>query len=261
MCRDFYRDCRDESTFLRISYTNPASLHKTKHGGLDSRDQSRLRSRTSFVSRQTFLNRRDCPSCQDQLFFSRSKFLKSRLFSRDFDASRFLSRLQDPSRLSRFVKTRRDYRELSRRSQDLSRNLDIVEAFWVWKWWKVSTDWEISKRKYKNPRTSRSRSRQTVEKWWNFQISTNSSISIETFWSGHWCRDEIEKSQSRPRFLDCRDTLFDAVKIFSTVETHSLTTSRQMETPMLKNLFISFREIEREPLCNVAKLNRISGLP
>ncbi len=157
------------------------------------------------------------------------------------------------------VKTRRDYQDLSRRSRDLSRNLDIVEALWVCKWWKVSTDWEISKRKFKNPRTSRSR--QTVEKWRNFQISTNSSISIETFWSGDWCRDEIEKSQSRPKFLDCRDTLFDAVKIFSTVETHSLTRLRQIETPMLKNLLISFREREREPLCSVAKLNRISGLP
>ncbi len=131
--------------------------------------------------------------------------------------------------------------DLSRRSWDLSRNLDIVEAFWVWKWWKVSTDWEISTRKYKNPRTSRSRSRQTVEKRQNFQISTNFSISIETFWSGRWYRDKIEISRSRSRYLVRRDLLFDAVKIFSTVDSHSLTTSRsrvsiettsrQIETP------------------------------
>ncbi len=126
--------------------------------------------------------------------------------------------------------------DLSRRSRYLSRNFDIVEAFWVWKWWKVSTDWEILTRKYKNPRTSRLRSRQTVEKRQNFQISTNFSILIETFWSGRWCRNEIEKS---------RDLLFDAVEIFSTVETHSLTTSRsrettsrQIETP--KASFIAF---------------------
>jgi hypothetical protein len=136
----------------------------------------------------------------------------------------------------------RDFcQDLSRRSQDLSRNLDIVKAFWVWKWWKVLTDWEISTRKYKNPCTSQSRSRQTVEKRQNFQISTNFSISIETFWSGSWSRDEIEISQSRSRYLDCRDLLLDAVEIFLTVETLSLTTSRsrvsiettsrQIETP------------------------------
>ncbi len=136
----------------------------------------------------------------------------------------------------------RDFcQDLSRRSRDLSRNLNIVEAFWVWKWWKVSTDWEILTIKYKNPRTSRSRSRQTVKKRQNFQISTNFSISIETFWSGRWCRDDVEKSQSRSRYLVRRDLLFDPVKIFSTVETHSLTTSisrvsikttsRQIETP------------------------------
>ncbi len=136
-----------------------------------------------------------------------------------FKIETFQSRLWRVKIFVEIVKTRRDCR-------DLSRNLNIVEAFWVWKWWKVSTDWEILTRKYKNPRTSWSRSRQTVEKCQNFQISMNFLISIETFWSGHWCWDEIEKSLSRPRFLDCRDALFDAVEIFSTVETHSLTTSR-----------------------------------
>ncbi len=208
-----------------------------KHGGFDSRNQSRLR--TSFMSRLTFENRWECPSCQDQLFFSRLRFLKSRLFSQDWRVI-FLSRLSrrvkicwDTSRLSRFVES----------SWDLSRNLYIVEAFWVWKWWKVLTDWEISTWKYKNPRTSRSR--QTVEKRQNFQILTNFSISIKTFWSGHWCWDKIEKSRSWPRFLDCQDALFDADEIFLTVKTHSLTTprsrlsietnSRQIETPMLSN--------------------------
>jgi hypothetical protein len=40
---------------------------RSKVGGLDSRDQSR--SRTSIVSWLTFENRRDYPSCQDQLFY------------------------------------------------------------------------------------------------------------------------------------------------------------------------------------------------
>jgi hypothetical protein len=70
-------------------------------GGLDSRDQSR--SRTSFVSRLTFLN------CRDILFFSRSRFLKSRFFSQDFDASRFL----------RFVKTQSRFVEKSRHCRGL----------------------------------------------------------------------------------------------------------------------------------------------
>jgi hypothetical protein len=55
-------------------------------------------------------------------------------------------------------------------------------------------------RKCQNPRTSRSRSRQTVEKRQNFHIS------IETFWSGHWCLDEISRL-SRHIFWKCRDFL------------------------------------------------------
>jgi hypothetical protein len=175
-------------------------------------------------------------------FLSRSRFLKSRFSVETLSRRDFCRDCQDVSRLSRFVETHGDFRDLSRRCRDLSRpcrdlsrNFDIVEAFWVWKWWKVSTDWEISTRKYKNPCTSWSRSRQTVEKRQNFQISTKFSISIEIFWSGRWCRDEIEISRSRSRYLDRRDLLFDAV------ETHSLTTSRlrvsiettsrQIETP------------------------------
>ncbi len=40
-----------------------------KVGGLDSRDQSRSRSRTSYMSRRTFLNCRDFLDGPDQLFF------------------------------------------------------------------------------------------------------------------------------------------------------------------------------------------------
>jgi hypothetical protein len=52
------------------------------------------------------------------------------------------------------------------------------------------------------------------------------NFSIETFWAGHWCRDKIEKSQSRSRFLNCRDKLFENVKIFLTVETNFWMMSR-----------------------------------
>ncbi len=179
-------------------------------GGLDSRDQLRSRSRTSFTSRLTFENRRECPSCWDQLFFSQSRFL---------------------SRLSRRVETRWDR---------LDRQIST---------WKVSTAWEISTRKYKNQRTSRSRLRQTIEKRRNFQISTNFSISIETFWSGHWCRDEIEKSRSRPRFLDCRDSLFDNVE---TNRDHVETNRDHVETnqdPQVLMLYL-------KQLRNFVKANR-----
>jgi hypothetical protein len=81
------------------------------------------------VSRLTFENRQECPSCRDQLFFSRLRFLKLRLFSRDFDASRFLSRLsrrveivkiyRDASRLWRFVKRQLIFVEKSRHCRGL----------------------------------------------------------------------------------------------------------------------------------------------
>ncbi len=81
------------------------------------------------MSRLTFENRRKCTSCQDQLFFSRLRFLKSRLYSRDFDASIFLSRLlrrveivkicQDASRLSRFVETQSRFVEKCRHCRGL----------------------------------------------------------------------------------------------------------------------------------------------
>jgi hypothetical protein len=62
-------------------------------------------------------------------FLSRSRFLKSRFFSQDFDASRFLSRLlrrveivdicRDPSRFSRFVETLSRFVEKSRHCRGL----------------------------------------------------------------------------------------------------------------------------------------------
>ncbi len=77
-----------------------------KVGGLNGRDQSRLR--MSIVSRLTLENRRDYPSRRDQFFLSRSIFFKSRLFSRDLDVSRFLSR---SSRQIETFQTNRDFRD------------------------------------------------------------------------------------------------------------------------------------------------------
>jgi hypothetical protein len=163
-------------------------------------------------------------------FFSRSRFLKSRRFSWDFDASRF------SSRLLRFVETHQDLSKFVETHPDLSRNLDIIETFWVWKWRKVLTNWEISMRKCKNPPTSWSRLRQTVEKRQNFQISMNFSIWIETFWSGPWCRDAF----------------FENVEIFSTVETNSLMMSRSR-----LSIETRLRQIETSRLNKESKLGYI----
>jgi hypothetical protein len=75
-----------------------------KPGGLDSRDQSRSRSRFLDLSRPTFENRWECPSCRDQLFFPRSRFLKLRLFNWDLVRQDFYRDRQDKSRLSRLFK-------------------------------------------------------------------------------------------------------------------------------------------------------------
>ncbi len=114
-----FKKFRSTAKICKLFFGSWSKLFKSlkyNPGGLDVRDQSRSRSRTSITSRLTFENGRDYPSRLDQLFFfSRSRFLKSRLFSRDFVASRFLSRL------SRFVKIVEICQDLSRRSQDLSR--------------------------------------------------------------------------------------------------------------------------------------------
>jgi hypothetical protein len=103
-----------------ITFDKVMEWWNTKVGGLNSRDQSRSRSRMSFVSRPTFENRRECPSCRDQLFFYWSRFLKSRLFNRDLAGSRFLSRLSRFLRFSRFVETFWDLSRLFEIYRDIS---------------------------------------------------------------------------------------------------------------------------------------------
>jgi hypothetical protein len=156
----------------------------------------------------------DLLNCLDQLFFVSVKIFKIETFQ-SMSCQDFCRDCQDKLRLSRFVET----------NQDLSRNLDILETLSVWKWQKVSTNLENLTSNMQNPLTSWSRLRQTVEKWQNFQVLMDFSISIETFGSRNWCRDEIEKYQSWSRFLDCWDKLFENVEIFYTVETNCLTMS------------------------------------
>ena len=71
-----------------------------------------------------------------------------------------------------------------------------------------------------NLTNSQSRSRQTVKICQKCHVSTDFSISIETFETGRWCRDKIKISWSSTEafwncqdFLDRRDLLFASVKI------------------------------------------------
>ncbi len=82
-------------------------------GGLDSRDLLRSRSRTSFVSRLTYLKCRDYPSCQDQLFFSLVQIFKIKIF-----LLRFI-----------FVEIFIDIVETFKIYQEFLRFLDIIKTF------------------------------------------------------------------------------------------------------------------------------------
>ncbi len=89
---------------------------KGKHGGLDSRDQSRSRSRTSIVSRLTFENGRDYPSRQDQFFFISVEIFKIETFQSRFRCVKIFIEI---------VETNQDFRDKSR----FSRYLKVIEIF------------------------------------------------------------------------------------------------------------------------------------
>jgi hypothetical protein len=74
------------------------------------------------VSRLTFENRRDYPSCPDQLFFSPSRFFKSRFLVEVYLRRDIYQDRRDKSRLSRFIETFKIHREFLR-------FLDIIETF------------------------------------------------------------------------------------------------------------------------------------
>ncbi len=163
-----------------------------KPGGLDSRDQSRSRSGFLDLSRPTFKNCRECPSYRDQLFFSSVKIFKIETFQ---------------SRLGCV--------EINRDCQDFWDLLILFDIYWeistLSRLFEVLQDqksWQIEKSCLRNViklTNSPSRSRQTVKICQKCHVSTNFSISIKTFGTGRWCRDKIEISQSRSRYLDCRD--------------------------------------------------------
>ncbi len=142
----------------------------SKVGGLDGRDQSRSRSRTSIVSRLTFENRRDYPSCRDQLFFISVEIFKIEIFQSRFNFVEIFIEI---------VEIHRDYRDKSR----LSRHFEIYQHFWEIftnrQLWKVTSfhrcilvKWIKSRSRFmKIIATSRSRSRNYRDFWLNLDKS------------------------------------------------------------------------------------------
>jgi hypothetical protein len=81
----------------------------------------------SFVSRLTFENRRECPSCRDQLFFFLGRDFENQDFSIEIYLCRDIYRdCRDKSRLSRQI-------EIIETFRDLSRFLEIFTNRQLWK--------------------------------------------------------------------------------------------------------------------------------
>jgi hypothetical protein len=137
---------------------------------------------------------------------------------------------QDAWRLSRFVETRRDFQDLSRCSRDLSRPFESEND-------EKSRRIEKSRRENTKIHALLDRDRDKLSR--NAEIFRSRQISQSRL---RFFGLDVDV-ETKSRYLDCRDLLLDAVKIFSTVETHSLTTSRsrvsiettsrQIETPRL----------------------------
>ncbi len=204
------------------------------------------------MSRLTFFWCRDFLDGRDWLFFSRSRFLKSRLFSLDLDVSRFLSR---SSRQIETVEIYRDFQDLSRIFTISRHNWDFFKTF---SRLQAQKSRQIEKSRSSNVITltnSRSRSRQTVKIYQKCHVSTDFSVLIEafrTFWTFRTCRDKIKISQSwlsRLTFWNCQDFLdrWDwpffgiEIAIFSTIETDPFLASRQIETPKAKLMPSNFQ--------------------
>ena len=185
--------------------------HLIKLGGLDV-ETNRDRDRERPSRRDLFLKLVEIFSTVEINFY----FISVKIFK----IETFQSRLG-------CVEINRDCQDF----KDLSRHFEI--------YWDISTlsrlfevlqgkkSWQIEKSRSRNViklTNSRSRSRQTVEICQKFHVSTDFSISIETFGTGRWCRDKIEISWSRSRLLICQDKLFETVEIetldWDTIETN-----------------------------------------
>jgi hypothetical protein len=139
-------------------------------------------------------------SSRSTFIFSRSRFLESRLFSRDLSSLRYLSR---SLRQIETVEIYRDFRDLSRIFEISQHNRDFFKTFLKLQ---AQKSRQIEKSRLRNVITlTNSRKRQTVEICQKCHVSTDFSVSIETFWTFRTCRDKIEISRSGSRYLDRRD--------------------------------------------------------
>jgi hypothetical protein len=154
----------------------------------------------SLVSRHTFENRQDYPYCLQTVKIFQSRLSCVKIFvetveiNRDcwdfWDLSQLFEIYRDISTLSRLFEI---YRDIS----TLSRLFEVLQD---------QKSRQIEKSQSRNViklTNSRSRSRQTVKICQKYHVS--SDFSIETFGTGRWCRDKIEISQSRSRYLDRQD--------------------------------------------------------
>ncbi len=195
---------------VALSPSTPPACIYFKHGGLDSRDQLRSRSRMSFVSRLTFENRRECPSCRHQLFFFLVEIFKIETFQSRLGCVKINIETVEIFEICQDFQDLLSLFEIYRDISILSRLFEVLLH-------QKSCQIEKSRSRIRIKLTnSWSRSRKTVEICQKFHV-------IETFETGRWCRDKIEISRSsRLTFWNCRDFLDCWDQPFSSVEIGSL---------------------------------------
>jgi hypothetical protein len=130
----------------------------------------------------------------------RSRFIFVEIFIEIVETNRDC---RDKSRSSRQIETFKIY-------QEFLRFLDIIKTFFFKTFSRLQAQKsrQIEKSLSRTVITltnSRSRSRKTVKICHKCHVSTDFSVSIETFRTFRMCRDKIEISQSRSRYLDRRD--------------------------------------------------------
>ncbi len=131
---------------------------------------------------------------------------------------------RDKSRSSRqieIVKTNRDFQDLSRIFEISRHNWDFFKTF---SRLQAQKSQQIEKSRSSTVITlTNSRSRKTVKNCQKCHVSTDFSVSIETFRTFRTCRDKIEISwSSRLTFWNCRDFLGRRDWLFFGVEIESL---------------------------------------
>ena len=171
----------------------------SKLGGLDV-ETNRDRDRERPLRRDQFLKLVEIFSTVEiNFFFFSVEIFKIETFQSRLGCVEILSR---SSRLIEIVETNRDFRDLSRIFEISRHNRDFFKTF---SRLHAQKSRQIEKSRSRTVITltnSRSRSRKTVEICQKCHVSTDFSSLIETFGTERWCRDKIEISPSRSRYLD-----------------------------------------------------------